>query len=235
MIRTLIVDDEPLARQGLQLALSRERDIEIVGALGDGLLAISFLRTTPVDLLLLDIEMPGLDGLEIARQARGAGAPLIIFVTAFDQYAVRAFDRDAIDYLVKPVAPLRLAQALQRARSRLSNSTSPELPVHPGVSGVSELGDIPTSEILWIEAEDYYVRIHTRHRTMLRRDSLSALEQRLNPKEFRRIHRSAIVARQFAERFDESGAEPLLVLKNASTLKVGRTYLAAVRDWLRTP
>ncbi len=234
-IRTLIVDDEPLARQGLAMSLSRESDIEIVGQCGDGLQAISTIRQLSIDLIFLDIEMPGLDGLEVARLARGEKAPLVVFVTAFDQYAVRAFDRAAIDYLVKPVSPVRLGQALDRVRMRLNERRGVVLaPTSAAMTQTDTIGGIDVGIIQWIEAEDYYIKLHTTNGSHLVRESIASLEQRLDAKTFRRVHRSTMVSRYAVDHLDDQGTDSKVVLRDQTVLRVGRTYLASVRDWLQS-
>jgi two-component system LytT family response regulator len=234
-IRTLIVDDEPLARQGLAMSLSRESDIEIVGQCGDGLQAIATIRQSSIDLIFLDIEMPGLDGLEVARLAKGEKAPLVVFVTAYDQYAVRAFDRAAVDYLVKPVSAARLGQALERVRLRLGERRGTvTLSMNSTATHGEMIGGIDTALIQWIEAEDYYIKLHTSSGSHLVRESIASLEQRLDAKTFRRVHRSAMVSRQAVDHLDDRGTESRVILRDQTALKVGRTYLAAVRDWLQS-
>lgn len=234
-IRTLIVDDEPLARQGLAMSLSRESDIEIVGQCGDGLQAISTIRQTSLDLIFLDIEMPGLDGLEVARLAKGDRAPLVVFVTAYDQYAVRAFDRAAIDYLVKPVSVARLGQALERVRLRLNERRGVvAIPTSQTMSHIDTIGGIDVAIIQWIEAEDYYIKLHTTNGSHLVRESIASLEQRLDAKTFRRVHRSTMVSRHAVDHLEDQGTDSKVILRDQTVLRVGRTYLASVRDWLQT-
>jgi two-component system, LytTR family, response regulator len=222
-IRAMIVDDEPLARHGIKQLLAPHKDVEVTAEARNGKEALRLLRSSPaVDLLFLDVQMPELDGFAVLRQLDAERLPAVIFVTAYDTFAVRAFEAHALDYLVKPVHEARFENALHRARDgllskqaletsrRLShflktntlNALEPLLQpdlVQPDVAQrlvvVANGGRliIDVSELEWIEAEDYYAAIHIGRRRHLIRESLTSLEARLDPKQFVRIHRSALV------------------------------------------
>jgi two-component system LytT family response regulator len=192
--RAIVVDDEPLARQTLRLLLAREQDFTIVAECGHGAEAIATIRRERPDVLFLDVQMPELDGFEVLRQIGPSSVPAIIFVTAFDQYALRAFEEHALDYLLKPFSDERFTLVLEWARTRLrerkyasmagrlSDLLSTVAPQRRQLA-VRDSGRtvvIPHDEIFWIEAEDYCARIHLRGRTLLIRDSLRSLEMALS-------------------------------------------------------
>ena len=213
-LRTLIVDDEPLARERLKLLLHEEPDIEIVGECGNGTRTIDFLRFNSVDLLFLDIQMPERSGLEVAEELGMVGMPATVFVTAYHEHAVRAFEVEAIDYLTKPVEPQRLKLTLERVRKALEAKTAlltqtqftaalremrhtTEQPrqylnrilVKNGAKDIF----VPVPSIEWIEAADYYCGLHRNGRTLMLRDTITELAAKLDPEVFLRVHRSAIV------------------------------------------
>src|SRR6201996_3750906 len=222
MLRVLIVDDEPLARRRLEILLREQADVELVGAASDGIVARKLIAERSPDVVLLDIKMPGLTGLEVL-DALGPAAPIVIFVTAFDRFALDAFDRAAFDYLLKPVEPERLAASLGRARQALAERAAAErtqeleeilrnLRSAPAASsaGVPAAPASPYDREIWIQerggglskpaggndavaAERDYVRIHTAAKSFLVRQSIGALEGRLDPQMFVRIHRSSLV------------------------------------------
>ena len=213
-LRTLIVDDEPLARDRLKLLLHEEPDIEIVGECGNGTRTIDFLRFNSVDLLFLDIQMPERSGLEVVEELGMLGMPATVFVTAYHEHAVRAFEVEAIDYLTKPVEPQRLKLTLERVRKALEAKTAlltqtqftaalremrhtTEQPrqylnrimVKDGAKDIF----VPVPSIEWIEAADYYCGLHVNGRTLMLRDTITELAAKLDPEVFLRVHRSAIV------------------------------------------
>jgi two-component system LytT family response regulator len=207
-IKALIVDDEPPARRTLRLLLEREPDVIVAGEAGDGAGAVALARSIAPDVMFLDVQMPGGGGFDVLR-ALGAGRrPMIVFVTAFDRYAVQAFDAHALDYLLKPFSDERFAVVLDRVREAVrreslaalesrveallksvADARPPSLLVRDGARTLV----LPQREIEWIEAEDYYVRIHAGRRQPLVRHSLRALATELDPGVFVRAHRSAII------------------------------------------
>jgi two-component system LytT family response regulator len=200
-VRALIVDDEPLARDGMRLLLAEYPDIQLVGEAGNGADALALVDQVEPDLMFVDVQMPGMSGLELAAALPEDRTPTIVFVTAYDEFALRAFDVHALDYVLKPIDELRFAEAVRRARAqhqlgarKLSSITEP--PPRPSKLSIRD-GDaivfVPVDDIDWIEAADYYARIHARGATYIIRETLAHLEQQLDPERFVRIHRSTIV------------------------------------------
>ena len=254
-IRALIVDDEPLARRGIRQLLERERDVVIVGEARDGREALRALRTLEPNLVFLDVQMPELDGFGVLRAHGVERMPAVVFVTAFDEFAVRAFDAHAIDYLVKPLREARFAEAVQRVRDRLRSADAVELsrrlsallastdaaarPVRAKTRIIvpTASGDLvlDASEIDWIEADDYYAAVHARGKRHLIRESLSSFETRLDPVGFVRVHRSAIVnLDRVRELRAESSGESAVVLRDGTRVPVSRRRREQVADALRT-
>jgi two-component system, LytTR family, response regulator len=204
MMRTLIVDDEAPAREKLHRWLAEERDMDVIGEAADGASAVQAIDTLAPDLVFLDIQMPAISGLEVAAQLQLTTAPLLIFVTAHSDHAVKAFDLNAIDYLLKPYDKDRLLRALARARTRLGNPEARTAAVRLAreETGTSERLLVPDGEQLrlvdcdaihWLEANDNYVGIHTRERTYHVRRTLQDLLQQLGEQRFARVHKSAAV------------------------------------------
>jgi two-component system LytT family response regulator len=193
-IRTLIVDDEPLARSNLAVLLRLDPEIEIVAECGSGAEALSEIRSTKPDLVFLDVQMPELDGFDVLEMLGKDLPPAIVFVTAYDQYALKAFEAGALDYLLKPFDNARFDRALSRARDRISQGRNPApTSERLAVKSAGEVIFLKISEIDWIEAADYYACLHVGSRTHLLRRSLSELEHELDQTVFCRIHRSTIV------------------------------------------
>ena len=206
-LSVLIVDDEPIARHALARLLREQADIEIVGECGDGASALAAIRAQSPDLVFLDIQMPELTGLDVAA-ALGERLPATVFVTAFEQYAVRAFEANALDYLVKPFSRERFAQTLQRARSRLSASPQNPQRIAEALQAIRRREDyleripvrvdehvvlVPVDEIVWIRANRNTVQLHLAQASHELRETMTALATRLDPRQFARVHRSAIV------------------------------------------
>ena len=225
-IRTVIVDDEPLARTNLKVMLRRHPDIEIVGEAASGLEALEEIRKTKPNLVFLDVQMPECDGFDVLEMLGGDVPPAVIFVTAYDQYALRAFEAGALDYLLKPFDDARFERALSRAQDKIQHhrptSTRSEL---LAVKSVGQILFLKPADIDWIEAADYYSCLHVGTRTHLLRRSMSELEQDLDPSAFCRIHRSAIVnlSRVRALQLNSDGESEVL-LDNGSTLLISRRY-----------
>jgi two-component system response regulator AlgR len=241
-MRTLIVDDEPLAIERLQLICAREPGIEVVGTASDGAAALRLVDALAPDLLLLDIAMPELDGIGVARAlARRSDAPAIIFVTAYDSFAVEAFDIDAVDYVLKPVAPDRLARAVQRVAARRAHR-APSVPVEVAAPAAgdyatefwvphrSELVRIAAEDIERIDAERDYMRLCVAGRSFLLHQTIASLEERLDPERFIRVHRSTIIRRDRIARLRHDGSGVWYAdLVDDGDVRIGRTYLAAVK------
>lgn len=242
-IRTLIVDDEPLARERLRALLSAEPDIEIIGECGDGPEAVESIRRDAPDLVFLDVQIPEIDGFGVIERVGVENAPVVVFVTAYDQYALEAFDVHAVDYLLKPFDKTRFAKALARARSAVQAQRSGEvserllallrgLRAAPAgrterlvVKSAGRLFFLRTGEIDWIESSGNYVCLHVGSETHLLRETMSSLEARLDPASFIRIHRTAIVN---VDRIKE--LQPLfhgeyeVVLRGGARLTLSRSY-----------
>ena len=241
-LRLVLVDDEPPARARLRRLLKAHADIELIAECGDGAAAVQAIESATPDLVLLDVQMPELDGFEVLRALDVPALPTVIFITAFDQYAVRAFEVHALDYILKPVEADRLDAALGHARRRLAERRSAgladllrelkrerprltRLPVRSeGRVKVIELADVD-----WLGAADNYVRLHSGGREYLVRDTLAALEQQLDPDTFVRVQRSTIVRfDRIAELRPDAHGDFEIRLKDGTRLNMSRTYRSAV-------
>jgi two-component system, LytTR family, response regulator len=189
-VRALIVDDEPLARTRLQRLLRARADVEVVGAAANADEAVEKITELAPDLIFLDIQMPGLGGFDVLRQIAGSGRPFVIFTTAHAQYALRAFEVHALDYLLKPFDAERLNASLDRALPMIGGSEWTERFI---VKSAGRIMFLRADEIAWIAAADNYVYLHVNGASHLVRDSLKAMERKLDPERFARVHRSAIV------------------------------------------
>lgn len=233
----MIVDDEPLAVERLQILCARIADISLVGIATDGDSALRLIEGLTPDLLLLDIQMPGMDGMAVAGALAGRSSrPALIFVTAFDQFAVAAFDVAAVDYLLKPVEAERLERAIARVRTHLKTAAqSAPAPSSPWtrefwVPHRSEIIRIAVRDIDLIEAERDYMRLHVGARSFLLHQTITELERKLDPAEFVRLHRSTLARRDRIVGFKHNGAGAWEAqLRNGRWLRVGRTYLANAR------
>jgi two-component system response regulator AlgR len=232
-IRFLVVDDEPLAIERLQLLLARMEGVSLAGTALEGAAALRLVEATAPDAVLLDIAMPGMDGIDVARAlAAVPRPPVVIFVTAFDTFAVAAFDVEAVDYVMKPVSAERLARAIERARERLATRGEegpPPASEHLEEFWVSEargLVRLAAADIDRITAERDYMRLHVGKRSWLINHTIGKLEAELDPARFVRLHRSAMVRRDFVAslRRDETGRW-WARLADGEEQKVGRLYL----------
>ena len=193
-IRTLVVDDEPLARSSVITLLERDPQIEIVGQSAGGAEALADIQRLLPDLVFLDVEMPECDGFDVLEMLGSASRPTIIFVTAYDKYALAAFDAGALDYVLKPFDNARFELALNRAKERITSEiASPPSPENMAIKANGSVSFIRIDRIDWIEAADYYSRIHIAGKTHLLRRSMADLERDLERADFCRIHRSTIV------------------------------------------
>lgn len=240
-LRIVIVDDEPPARARLRRLLKAHDDVEVVAECGDGATAVQVIEAESPDLVLLDVQMPELDGFEVLRTLDVPELPEIIFVTAFDKYAVRAFEVHALDYVVKPVEQDRFDRALLRARQHLSEQRD-------GIAGLlrdlarerayltrmpvrseGRIKVIDLVEVDWLGAADNYVIIHAGAREYLVRDTIAAVERQLDPAQFVRVHRSTIVRiDRIAELVPDLHGDFRIRLKNGAELALSRTYRARV-------
>jgi two-component system response regulator AlgR len=233
-LRTLIVDDEPLAVERLQVICARLPGLIVTGTASEGASALRLIEALTPDLVLLDLTMPGMDGLSVARALRRQpNAPAIVFVTAHDEFAVEAFDLDAVDYVLKPVAPERLERAIARALSRRSEGAGGTAPIESRwliefwVPHHTELLRVAAIDVDRIDAERDYVRLHVGSQSYLLLQTISGLEERLDPAAFIRIHRSTILRRDFIRGLKHDGLGSWSAeIGDGSVLRIGRTYLA---------
>ena len=232
-ISFLVVDDEPLAVERLQLLLARMENVSMAGTASDGDAALRLVEALSPDAVLLDIAMPGLDGIDVARALAKVGKPpVVVFVTAFDTFAVAAFDVEAVDYVMKPVAAERLARAVERARERIATRGDTVPPKSGGhleefwVSEARGLVRLAAQDVDRVSAERDYMRLHVGRRSWLINHTIGRLEEELDPALFVRLHRSAIVRRDFIGGFrrDETGRW-YARLADGEEQKVGRLYL----------
>jgi two-component system, LytTR family, response regulator len=243
-IRVLVVDDEPLARRGIRQLLETETDFEIVGECKNGREAAASLEKLAPELIFLDVQMPLVDGFSFIEKIGAENLPEIVFVTAFDEHAIHAFETGAIDYLLKPVDPLRFQKTLERARERIKNSKPREL--EQKLSDLLENLKLPEAEkyleriaikkaerivfvradeIVWISSEGNYVKLHTARETHLLRETMDKIEQKLNPDKFLRLRRSVIASiEQIKELHPLFGGEFEVVLNGGIKLSSSRRY-----------
>lgn len=231
MMRVLVVDDEPLARGGVRARLAAHPDVHLVGEAEDGEDALARIRSVRPDLVFMDVQMPGLDGLAALRRLPPAERPLSILLTAYDQFALGAFEIQALDYLLKPVDDERFREALDRARAALrlratGEAARPAYARRFTVRTGQRIAVIDADEIDWIEASDDYAGLHVGPRVHLLREPLHQLAGRLDPAHFVRIHRSAIVRLdRVAELEPLVNRDCLIRLRDGTPLRVSRTYI----------
>jgi two-component system LytT family response regulator len=249
MTRVLIVDDELVARRRVRRLLAAEKEIAIAGECGDGASAVKMITDLAPDIAFIDVQMPELDGFDVVESVPPDKLPAIVFVTAFDRYALRAFEVHAIDYLLKPFTNERFHTALTRARERVA-ARDPRAAIgalvdhlrmtrrHPARIAV-RVGErsvvIDWRDVDWIEAADNYVRLHVGAKDFLLRETIAAIEAQLDPDRFARVHRSAIVQVDRIAEFQPSGHGDVdLVLRNGVRLTLTRTWRDRV-EWLFRP
>ena len=232
-LRTLIVDDEPLAIERMQVLCAELDGLSVVGTANGGEAALRLTEKLRPDLLLLDMTMPGLDGLAVARElGKGENPPAVIFVTAHENFAVEAFDIDAVDYVLKPVAAERLERAIARALGRRQAPGTPEGEwlTEFWVPNRSELLRIDAGQVSRIDAERDYVRLHVGRDSYLLLQTIAGLEEKLDPERFIRIHRSTILRRDMIRGLRHEGLGVWCVeLQDGEDLRIGRTYLRKVK------
>lgn len=253
MIRTLVVDDETLARERIISLLKKENDIEIVGECSDGEEALKAINTLKPDLIFLDIQMPMLSGVDVIKNLHFY-LPEVIFVTAYDEYAVEAFEMNAIDYLLKPFDQERFFKTLARARQRILVNSTNEISEklnnlilafsqnNPAekyltkfvIKSAGKISFVNADDINFIEAEGNYLTIHTNNSKNLYRDTITNISEKLNPEVFVRIHRSFIVKiENIKEMQSHFNSEYIIILKDNTKLKSGRSYKAEVEKLLK--
>jgi len=257
-IRCVIVDDEPLLREGIRLLLGKQQDIEVVGECGDGADAVEVISGLCPDLVFLDVQMPQMNGFEVLAHLDQTQMPIVIFVTAYDEYAVDAFKVRALDYLLKPFTDKRFADALDRARSRLNQDEQSRMadqvaelvryltkqkenpisgqtgyPHRLAVKDRKRIRFVNVSEIVWIESAGNYVHLHTRDQKHLVRQTMKNLQDRLDPNQFARVHRTAIVNLSFVkEILDGAYGDAEIHLKTGGRVPISRTHRSSLKDRL---
>ena len=261
-IRTLIVDDEPLAREGVRVLLQQDPDVEIVGECTNGQEAVHAIEVLGPDLLFLDVQMPEIDGFDVLTRIDTAHMPVVVFVTAYDQHALRAFEVHALDYLLKPFKDDRFRTALEHAKTQIRQQKVSETSQRLVALLEQATGQSPAStkappdaetylkrlvvktggrvffinveEIDWIEAADYYVRLHVGRASHLLRETMSNLERQLNPQQFQRIHRSTIVHLDRIAALEPAyHGDYVVLLRNGTQLKMSRRHRQKVEAALR--
>ncbi len=244
-IRTLLVDDEPIARRGIRQQLQSETDVEIIGECANGQEAVAAIRAQSPDLIFLDVQMPLLSGFGVVEEIGVDRLPAVVFVTAYDEHAIRAFEVNALDYLLKPIEPRRFQKTLDRVRDQLSHSSD-----NKKLSGLLRLLEkndavfkkqayvdrvvikenerllmLPVGDIAWITAHGNYVQLHTRSKTHLLRETMDGMERKLDPSNFVRLRRSTIVnAQGVTELKPLLNGEYAIYLKNGVELTSSRRY-----------
>ena len=250
-VRALIVDDEPLARAHLRSLLRDRGDVDVIGECGDGRSAIDQIRKLTPELVLLDIQMPELDGLDVIREVGPTEMPAVVFVTAYDEHALAAFEVHAFDYILKPVSRQRFTQAIDRVVGLIRTDVTAERPERPlealieamrseqtaldriAVKADGRVVFIRVNEIDWIEADDDLVRIHTGKVVHAHRSTLTHLEERLPASKFLRVHRSTLVnvdrIREIQPWFQ---GDWVLILADGTRLHSGKSYRSKVREYI---
>lgn len=247
MIRTVLADDEVLARHKLRQLLRDEQGVEIVGESATASETIDLVRATSPDLLFLDIRMPGMDGFDVMRELAASGRtaiPPVVFTTAYDSYALRAFDIHAVDYLLKPFSAERLHSAMERAKDQIAithrgndGAAAPDGKAKHSTRMVfksrGRILFLPVSDIRWIAAEENYVRICTGTETHLLRETMARIEERLDPRMFLRVHRSAIVNLQYVKEVrTNQQSEFTVILVNGQKVSMSRSYHSRIGELL---
>lgn len=257
-IRVVVVDDEPVAREGLRGLLAADPEVEIAGECSDGRAAVEAILERRPDLVLLDIQMPEMDGFEVIRAVGPQRMPAVVFVTAYDEFALRAFEVHALDYLLKPFDDERFRDALSRAKATVRRGDPERLTRH--LAALLSAGDaqpppadggwltrlvvrkpgaslfVPVDQIDWIESADYCVKIHAGGRVHVIREALQRLEQRLDPSRFFRAHRSALVNLDRVREVQPAlHGDSVLILQDGTRVKLSRTRRSALERRLGQP
>ncbi len=256
-LSALIADDEPLARERLRLLLADDEDVDVAGECRNGREVVEALKQKHLDVLFLDIEMPGSSGFEVVEQVGAAHMPITVFVTAHNHYALKAFDVHALDYLTKPVEPERLRSALVRVKERIAahaalmtqeqlksmlaalgtgSAKRKEYPQRLVVPNAAKDSFVNVDEIEWIEAADYYSCIHAGARNLMLRETIKQLAETLDPRKFVRVHRSTIVnIDQVREILREGRSEGWVHLSSGRKLKMSKAGWQALLDATKNP
>jgi len=252
-VRTLIIDDEPLAREGVRMMLEDDPDISIIGECADGRQAVSEIRVQTPDLVFLDVQMPEMTGFDVLAEVGVELIPAVIFVTAYDKYALEAFEVHALDYLLKPFTRQRFVKALERAKASLRHTSSENIShrlaallqdLKPGekylervvIKEAGRLSFLSVEELDWVEAADTYVRLHVGGKSHLIRGTMGGLESRLDPTKFLRVHRSTIInVKRIKELHPLFHGEYVITLLDGTQLNSGRSYREKLRPLLENP
>jgi len=250
-LRTLIVDDEPLAREWVRNGLQDEPDIDIVAECGDGFEAVKAVTELEPDLMLLDVQMPGLDGFGVLASLEAQDLPAVIFVTAFDRYALKAFEAHAVDYLMKPFSSERLHDAVERARTQIDRSSERDLKaaLHALLEDIQRERVFPewllikkedrsvflrVADIDWIESSRNNVRLHVGKEIYVFHETTTGIESKLDPKKFFRIHRSTIVnIEKIKEMHPWFNGDYAVTLKDGTKLTLSSTYRERLKEFRR--
>jgi two-component system, LytTR family, response regulator len=238
-LRTVVVDDEQLGRELLRVLLAEHEEVELVAECRNGQEAIDYLQAKPVDLLFLDVQMPKIGGFEVVERVGLQHLPPTIFVTAYHEHAVRAFDVHAVDYLTKPVEKERLQTALARVQEKIAakaalltqsqladvlNGMRMSYPSRFLVKDGAKEILLPVEDIEWIEAAEYYACLHSKGRRFMLRETITSLAARLDPKQFVRIHRSSLVnLNQIREVYREGQGEGTVILRDGQKLRMSKS------------
>lgn len=261
-IKTLIIDDEPLAREGIRMLAEDDPEVWVVGECATGQAAVAAIQKHRPDLLFLDVQMPELNGFEVLRQVGANLRPVVIFVTAYDRYAIQAFEAQALDYLLKPISDERFFQSLTRAKAQIAQGRAQEQNqrlramlenLQQGqtkaaaprsdprsermvVKSGGQVFFISLSDIDWVEAADYYVILHVSGKSILLRETMAELEARLDPQQFVRIHRSAVVNIARIKELRASGrGDYTVILHNDTRLKLSRRRRKNLQELIKSP
>lgn len=250
-IRTVIADDEPLSQSKLKECLQVEPDFELVGTCSDGRQLVDAVARLQPDALFLDIQMPRLDAFQALAQIPEARIPKIVFVTAFHDFALQAFESAAVDYLMKPYTPVRFKRAAERLRTQIRNERTGalrdrmktmlrELESEPAprslerliIKARGKIAFVYANEISWIGAEGNYVKIHTGKESFLYRDTMNNIMARLDPELFLRVHRSTIVNTNFVKEIQPwvNDTESIVIMRDGTQLTISRGYLKALQE-----
>ena len=250
-MNVLIVDDEPLARAGMRMLLEEEKAITSIGEARNGAEAVEIVRGKRPDLLLLDVQMPGMDGFGVLKELGAEHIPPVIFVTAHDRYAIQAFEVNAIDYLLKPVTRERFQQALARMRERVSTqgldnrhvlsllqqlSAPPKFLARVALRSAGKITFVNIEELLFVQAAENYVQLHLKASRHLLHVPIATFESSLDPEMFLRIHRSLIVnVRHIHELETGPHGEYIVVLKGGTRLQSSRSFHEKIKRWAANP
>lgn len=251
LLSAMIVDDEPLAREGLKLLLCEDAGIARVTEAKHGLDAVRLIREEAPDLVFLDVQMPEVDGFDVVREIGPNRMPGVIFVTAHDRYAIRAFEINAIDYLLKPVSRERFVEAMRRTRERLPHadnsermlvsllqtlSSSPKYLERVAIRSSGKTYFVTLADVDWMQAAENYVQLHAGGTRHLVHVSLQTLQESLDPSQFMRIQRSCIVNLTRVKEVESIGrGEYVFILSSGERLRSSRTYFEQVRQWMENP